>query len=138
MAALSLAGKHCAIVGATGIIGSAIARTFARQGAVLSLVSRSARSNQSDLESHLQDPPAQQAQHSKFELPRSHRFFNVDVADREAVRTAFSGKRKETVSETIKTILNCANNSFRGLRMTAELGRSIYWSIVPVSPRRRR
>ncbi|KAF4126341.1 3-oxoacyl-[acyl-carrier protein] reductase [Geosmithia morbida] len=45
-----IAGKHCAIVGATGTIGTAIARAFASKGAVLSLLGRTALDMQSKME----------------------------------------------------------------------------------------
>ncbi|UKZ51443.1 hypothetical protein TrVGV298_005203 [Trichoderma virens] len=40
--ALPFAGKHCVVVGATGVIGSSIAKAFSHQGAVISLLGRSA------------------------------------------------------------------------------------------------
>jgi short-subunit dehydrogenase len=40
MSTLSLVGKYCVITGATGGIGSAIARRFAQEGAWITLVGR--------------------------------------------------------------------------------------------------
>ena len=96
MSSLPLAGKHCAIIGATGVIGSAIAQTFAREGAVLSLLSRSALTNRHKLEPLLRqpDPSAEPATQN----PRAHRFFNVDATDREALRAAWQRGKNQAVS----------------------------------------
>ena len=103
----SLAGKHCAIVGATGVIGASIARTFANNGAVLSLISRSALTNRDRLAKDLSPPKASVPSENNTSpaLPQSHRFFNVDVADKGAVKAAFYTKRGDNVS--MNSIINC-------------------------------
>ncbi|KAK0389804.1 hypothetical protein NLU13_3377 [Sarocladium strictum] len=106
MTLTSLAGKHCAIVGATGVIGSAIAQTFAHQGAVLSLISRSALDNRARIEKSLKAPSASDSTDGSA-VPRAHRFFNVDVADREAVRAAFYAKRGDVIGP-VDVLVNCA------------------------------
>lgn len=106
MTLTSLAGKHCAIVGATGVIGSAIAQTFAHQGAVLSLISRSALDNMARIEKSLKAPSASDNTDGSA-VPRAHRFFSVDVADREAVRAAFYAKRGDVVGRAYIQVLVC-------------------------------
>ncbi|KAH8175566.1 enoyl-(Acyl carrier protein) reductase domain-containing protein [Sarocladium implicatum] len=116
MTLISLAGKHCAIVGATGVIGASIARTFSQNGAVLSLISRSALTKKDSLEKDLVPPNtlASSTSNSFSPLPRSHRFFNVDVADRAAVKAAFYTKRgdvsfdDETKIGPVDVLVNCA------------------------------
>ncbi|KAL2214100.1 3-ketoacyl-reductase, partial [Sarocladium strictum] len=113
MTLTSLAGKHCAIVGATGVIGSAIAQTFSHQGAVLSLISRTALDNRAKIEANLKAPsPAKDGGSSA--VPSAHRFFNVDVANRDAVQAAFYSKRGDVSFDDEKKIgpvdilVNCA------------------------------
>ena len=76
-----LAGKHCAIIGATGIIGSSIAKAFAAQGAVLSLMGRTALDIRPQLESQLTkyQPPSD----APPKRPAEHRFFKLDVTKHE-------------------------------------------------------
>lgn len=88
--ALSLAGKHCAIVGATGIIGSSIARAFANQGAVLTLLSRTILDAKPKFESDLavysrpgDQPPGR---------PHAHRFIPLDVSQPESIKGVFDSK----------------------------------------------
>lgn len=102
MALTSLAGKHCAIVGATGVIGSAIAQTFSHQGAVLSLISRTALDNRARIEANLKAPVSAKDGGSS-PVPSAHRFFNVDVANRDAVQAVFYTKRGDVVSCKLKS-----------------------------------
>lgn len=92
--ALRLAGKHAAVVGATGIIGSHIARAFANQGAVVSLLGRTAVHKRAALESQLQ-PVAQSSSPSQSPadvLPSSHQFIRLDVSDAAHIKSVFGGK----------------------------------------------
>lgn len=85
--ALPFTGKHCAIVGATGIIGSSIARAFASKGAVLTLLSRSVQQ-----QPRLQDqfpsyqPPAEASKH----LPREHRSIPLDILHTKSIGDVFA------------------------------------------------
>ncbi|RDA83795.1 hypothetical protein CP532_4605 [Ophiocordyceps camponoti-leonardi (nom. inval.)] len=67
-------GRHCAVVGATGLIGSHIAAAFARQGAAVSVLGRSALQAQSRL---------------RLE-PGDHRFIPVDVSDAAQIKAVFA------------------------------------------------
>ncbi|PHH83842.1 hypothetical protein CDD82_33 [Ophiocordyceps australis] len=84
------AGKHCAVVGATGAIGLPIAAAFARHGAALSLLGRSAVESRRRLESHLPPPP-----------PRApHRFLRLDVSDPVDVKRVFAGPSPDSTDES--------------------------------------
>jgi 3-oxoacyl-[acyl-carrier protein] reductase len=98
--ALRLAGKHAAVVGATGIIGSHIARAFANHGAVVSLLGRTAVDKRAALESQLQ-PVAQTTSSSSSSsssqlaadtLPSSHQFIRLDVSNAAHIKSVFGGK----------------------------------------------
>lgn len=80
---LPLAGKHCAIVGATGIIGSHIAKAFASHGAVLSLLGRSALDVRPRLEPELVPYSGG---------PEAHRFIRLDVQQRGSIKDVFASR----------------------------------------------
>lgn len=97
---MALAGKHCAVVGATGIIGSHIARAFAGQGAVLSLLGRSALESRPRLEPLLAPyVPTVNAEdgHANAAILKHHRFIRLDVAQRDSIKQVFSGKNENNV-----------------------------------------
>ncbi|PTB66434.1 NAD(P)-binding protein [Trichoderma citrinoviride] len=114
MALLPLAGKHCAVVGATGIIGFSIAKAFAQQGAVLSLLARSAVDARPRLEPQLRPyslPGTSDA--NDLGVPAAHRFIKLDVADRESIKAVFGarGSSKPQTATTVGPIdilVNCA------------------------------
>jgi 3-oxoacyl-[acyl-carrier protein] reductase len=86
--ALPFAGKHCAIVGATGTIGFSIAKSFASRGAVLSLLGRTAVDARPKLEPLLtpyQPPPGTRA-----DRPSAHRFIAVDARSQAGLKSAFA------------------------------------------------
>lgn len=94
--ALPLAGKHCAIVGATGIIGTSIAKAFASHGAVLTLLSRSILEAQPSFEKELRKPPTSTANGPSA----SHRYIKLDVCQPDNVAAAFRGQENK-VGRTI-------------------------------------
>lgn len=90
---LRLAGKHAVIVGATGTIGSHIAQAFAAQGAVVSLLGRTAIQARAKLEPQL--TPYTVAVHGgnpPSDTPTAHRFIRLDVADRGSIKDIFGGR----------------------------------------------
>lgn len=109
---LRFAGKHAAVVGATGVIGSHIAQAFARQGAVVSLLGRSALQQRDRLARQLAPPqlPAQDsASHSSHSssssptsaktataawLPIAHQFIKLDVSDAASIKQVFAGRAR--------------------------------------------
>ncbi|XWX01854.1 hypothetical protein V2A60_009883 [Cordyceps javanica] len=88
--ALRFAGKHVAVVGATGVIGSHVAQAFARQGAVVSLLGRSAVTQRARLEPQLAAPAAATASTA----PRAHQFLKLDVSDAASIKEVFGGRRR--------------------------------------------
>lgn len=102
--ALSLAGKHCAIVGATGVIGSSIAKAFANQGAVLTLLSRSILKAQPSFESDL--PRYSHPENSSPGRPDAHRFIPLDVSQPDNIKGTFGSK-----VEKLDILVNCAGIS---------------------------
>jgi 3-oxoacyl-[acyl-carrier protein] reductase len=117
MPPLSLAGKHCAIVGATGILGASIAKAFANQGAVLTLLSRTILDARPRFEPELrrfEAPP----DHPWQARPGHHRFLPLDVSSPQNIQSVFKhGVDTETkrVSETtvgpVDILVNCAGIS---------------------------
>lgn len=103
---MALAGKHCAIVGATGIIGSHIAQAFARRGAVLSLLGRSVLESRPRLEPLLAPylpPPSSLSPdtdqgRSNNKIPSEHRYIRLDVSQRESIKDIFAGRSQNNVS----------------------------------------
>ncbi|KEY64504.1 hypothetical protein S7711_07251 [Stachybotrys chartarum IBT 7711] len=102
--ALLFAGKHCAIVGATGIIGSSIAKAFASQGAVLSVLGRTALQVQPQLQRELRPP--QQGQDG---TPSAHQFICLDVSSTQSIKDAFSAQTSGV--GPIDILVNCAGIS---------------------------
>lgn len=91
--ALRFAGKHCAIVGATGTIGLRITKAFAQQGAVCSLLGRTAIEARSKLEPQLTPYAAPQLRSqadAQDTLPRSHQFIRLDISKKDSIRDVFT------------------------------------------------
>ncbi|KID88909.1 carbonic reductase 4 [Metarhizium guizhouense ARSEF 977] len=97
---IPLAGKHAVVVGATGTIGAHIARAFAAQGAVVSLLGRTALQARAKLEPQLTPYTASHGQNSPSDTPTSHRFIRLDVADRASIKHVF-GSRASQVSVAV-------------------------------------
>ncbi|KAI5467034.1 3-ketoacyl-reductase [Mariannaea sp. PMI_226] len=118
---MALAGKHCAVVGATGIIGAHIARAFAKQGAVLSLLGRTAIESRPRLEPLLTpyapDPAAADGSKSHSNgMPFQHRFMKLDVAKRDSIKSVFAGRDQDghfadTAVGPVDILINCAGIS---------------------------
>ncbi|UNI19921.1 3-oxoacyl-[acyl-carrier-protein] reductase [Purpureocillium takamizusanense] len=100
MTPLSLAGKHCAVVGGTGHIGFHIAKAFASRGAVVTVLGRSALEARPKLEPKLvpysPPPPAPSSDDAPAPrssppepLPASHRFLRLDLSDPANIKTVF-------------------------------------------------
>ncbi|KAH7156942.1 3-ketoacyl-reductase [Dactylonectria macrodidyma] len=120
---MALAGKHCAVVGATGIIGSHIARAFAGQGAVISLLGRSVVESRSRLEPLLapyRPPPSSSSpeavqSRSNSSVPSQHRFIRLDVSQGENIKDIFAGRDQNSDQDTtvgpVDILVNCAGIS---------------------------
>ncbi|TFA99451.1 3-oxoacyl reductase [Trichoderma ghanense] len=118
--ALPLAGKHCAVVGATGTIGFSIAKAFAKQGAVLTLLARSAADARPRLEPQLR--PYSLPGTDGVGVPAAHRFIKLDVAKREDIKAVFGarGSSKPQTGTTVGPIdilVNCAGITQTSLLM---------------------
>ncbi|RFU81321.1 3-ketoacyl-acyl-carrier- reductase [Trichoderma arundinaceum] len=118
--ALPFAGKHCVVVGATGVIGSSIAKAFAQQGAVISLLGRSAVDIRSRLEPQLRPyglPETDSATAAaQKDIPSAHRFIRLDASNREEIKTLFSPRASSkpqdgTAVGPIDVLVNCAGIS---------------------------
>ncbi|VUC28617.1 unnamed protein product [Clonostachys rosea] len=106
--ALPLAGKHCAIVGATGIIGTSIAKAFASHGAVLTLLSRSILDAQPSFEKELRKPQTSTAD----KPPAIHRYIKLDVCQPDNVAATFRGlQNKDQAVGPVDILINCAGIS---------------------------
>jgi 3-oxoacyl-[acyl-carrier protein] reductase len=108
--AFSLAGKHCAIVGATGVLGKSIAKLFSSQGAVLTLLSRSVQAARSELESNILHPYSSslQVEDLTASRPIDHRFVPLDLTEPGTIADAF--KSKGGVG-SVDVLVNCAGIS---------------------------
>ncbi|OTA02872.1 hypothetical protein A9Z42_0033110 [Trichoderma parareesei] len=129
--ALPLAGKHCAVVGATGIIGFSIAKAFAQQGAVLTLLARSAAEARPRLEPQLRPyslpgtttTTTTTKDTGDFGVPAAHRFIPLDVADRESIKAIFGARGSSSKPQTgtavgpIDVLVNCAGITQTSLLM---------------------
>ncbi|QLI70983.1 Carbonyl reductase family member 4 [Metarhizium brunneum] len=92
---IPLAGKHAVVVGATGTIGAHIAQAFAAQGAVVSLLGRTALQARAKLEPQLTPYTASHGQNSPSDTPTSHRFIRLDVADRASIKHVFDPRASQ-------------------------------------------
>ncbi|KAL7819240.1 3-ketoacyl-reductase [Trichoderma aethiopicum] len=121
--ALPLAGKHCAVVGATGIIGFSIAKAFAQQGAVLTLLARSAADARPRLEPQLRPYSLPGTADHDVGVPAAHRFLRLDVADRESIKAVFGARGSSSKPQTGTTVgpvdilVNCAGITQTSLLM---------------------
>ncbi|KAF5018036.1 hypothetical protein F66182_10010 [Fusarium sp. NRRL 66182] len=108
MPPLPLAGKHCAVVGATGVIGARVAAAFSSRGAVLSLLGRSVLDARPRLEPLL-TPYASESDSS----PSQHRFIRLDVAEHESIKGVFDGRdhTQDDVVGPVDILVNCAGIS---------------------------
>lgn len=96
--ALRFAGKHCAVVGATGVIGSHIARAFAANGAVVTSLGRSAVDMRSALESKMTPYTAPAEANSNGKAPTSHRFIKLDLTDSTNIKNTFSSRSEVSLA----------------------------------------
>ncbi|KAL7959740.1 3-ketoacyl-reductase [Trichoderma compactum] len=107
--ALPLAGKHCVVVGATGVIGFSIAKAFSHQGAVISLLGRSVLDARPRLEPQLRpySLPGTDA-----DTPSAHQFIRLNASNRDEIKAVFSsrGSPKSSVGP-IDILVNCAGIS---------------------------
>lgn len=137
MPPLPLAGKHCAIVGATGIIGSHIAKAFAQHGAVLSLLGRSALDVRPRLERELV-PYSSASGSGSVEGPVAHRFIRLDVRQRGSIKDVFGARAgAEGVSDLVRGFLFNGFVDIGGCSRVLLLDRLISSSIALVSRRLR-
>ncbi|KAL6908342.1 3-ketoacyl-reductase [Trichoderma evansii] len=121
--ALSFAGRHCVVVGATGVIGSSIAKAFAQNGAVVSLLGRSAVQVRHKLEPQLRPyslPETGDGTGSAATpggIPSAHRFIRLDASNREEIKALFSSRASSSESHEdasigpIDILVNCAGIS---------------------------
>ncbi|KAI6784290.1 uncharacterized protein J7T54_004836 [Emericellopsis cladophorae] len=102
-----LAGKHAAIIGATGSIGSSIAKAFAQQGAVLSLLGRTALDAQRTLGPQL--TPYQPLAGDSSKAPTEHRFIKLDVTSSAELKRLFSSRKAtDDAVGAVDILVNCA------------------------------
>ncbi|POR38354.1 3-ketoacyl-(Acyl-carrier-protein) reductase [Tolypocladium paradoxum] len=118
MSPLRFAGKHCAIVGATGIIGVQIAKAFARHGAVVSLLGRTALQSRSKLERELAPVAYAPPTPLQPDTPSEHQFIRLDVADPADIKSVFGGRGagsdqspNATAVGPLDILVNCAGIS---------------------------
>ncbi|KAH6606708.1 hypothetical protein Trco_005861 [Trichoderma cornu-damae] len=118
--ALPFAGKHCAVVGATGVIGSSIAKAFAQQGAVISLLGRSAVDVRARLEPQLRPYSRPETDDTgaaaQKDIPSAHRFIRLDASNREEIKAVFNSRalpepHVSTAVGPIDILVNCAGIS---------------------------
>ncbi|KAL7973940.1 3-ketoacyl-reductase [Trichoderma sp. SZMC 28014] len=120
---LQFAGRHCVVVGATGVIGSSIARAFAQHGAVVSLLGRSAVQVRHTLESQLRPYSLPETGNGTANaaaadgIPSAHRFIRLDVSNREEIKALFSSRtlpskpQDDVTIGPIDILVNCAGIS---------------------------
>lgn len=110
--ALQFAGRHCVVVGATGVIGSSIAKAFAQHGAVVSLLGRSAVQVRHKLEPQLRpyslpetgDGTGNAA--ASDGIPSVHRFIRLDASNKEEIKALFSSRASPSKVNTFIYIYN--------------------------------
>lgn len=95
--ALPFAGKHCVVVGATGVIGASIAKAFAQHGAVISLLGRSAVDVRSRLEPQLR-PYSLPETGTQRDIPSAHQFVRLDASNREDIKAVFGSRSLSKVN----------------------------------------
>ena len=109
------AGKHCVIVGATGTIGSAIAKAFSNQGAVCTLLGRTATKVRPALEEQLTPYQPPSSTENGPDLPPSHQFVDLDVSQPGAIKGAFTKQQQQSQSPAwvrpSDILVNCAGIS---------------------------
>ncbi|KAG5925225.1 hypothetical protein E4U61_000002 [Claviceps capensis] len=140
-----LAGKHTVVLGATGIIGSHIARAFASHGAVVTLLGRSAVQARAKLEPQMQ---AYRRGSADTEGPSAHRFIRLDVADRPSIKDVFGPRAAEDGSPSVGAmdiLVNCAgiaqttllkrtsDDALASILETNLLATMLAWCIINVS-----
>ncbi|KAM0520107.1 hypothetical protein ACHAPE_003382 [Trichoderma viride] len=121
--ALRFAGRHCVVVGATGVIGSSIAKAFAHHGAVVSLLGRSAVQARHKLEPQLRPYSLPETGDGTGNaaaadgIPSAHRFIRLDASNREEIKALFSSRAVPSKAQDDATIgpvdilVNCAGIS---------------------------
>ncbi|KAG5983037.1 hypothetical protein E4U55_000933 [Claviceps digitariae] len=107
MSPLGLAGKHAVVVGATGVIGIHIARAFAAQGAVVSLLGRSAVEQRPKLEPEL--IPYRKVAPSS-DGPSAHEFIRLDIVNPASIKDVFGPLERQggTSVGPMDILVNCA------------------------------
>ncbi|KAG6029056.1 hypothetical protein E4U41_000481 [Claviceps citrina] len=147
MPPLLLSGKHAVVVGATGTIGSHIARAFAAHGAVVSLLGRSALQARASLEPQL--TPFSKASSASSDGPRAHQFIRLDVADKASIEHVFGPLRgvQEGAASVgpMDILVNCAgiaqttllkrtsDEALASILDTNLLATMLVWCIINVS-----
>ncbi|KAM3526427.1 hypothetical protein NHJ13051_003474 [Beauveria bassiana] len=114
--ALRFAGKHAAVVGATGVIGSHIAAAFARHGASVTLLGRSALTQRARLEAQLAAAaPEHLTASSSSSSPRAHHFIKLDVSDAASIKAVFAGRAEQSAAAAavgpVDVLVNCVGIS---------------------------
>ncbi|KAM0451283.1 hypothetical protein ACHAPV_005265 [Trichoderma viride] len=121
--ALQFAGRHCVVVGATGVIGSSIAKAFAQHGAVVSLLGRSAIQVRHTLEPQLRPYGLPETGDGRAKavaadgIPSAHRFIRLDASNREEIKALFSSRtlpskpQDDATIGPIDILVNCAGIS---------------------------
>lgn len=108
--ALQFAGRHCVVVGATGVIGSSIAKAFAQHGAVVSLLGRSAIQVRHTLEPQLRPYGLPETGDGRAKavaadgIPSAHRFIRLDASNREEIKALFSSRTLPSKVNTFTSI----------------------------------
>lgn len=115
--ALQFAGRHCVVVGATGVIGSSIAKAFAHHGAVVSLLGRSAVQVRHKLEPQLRpyslpettgDGTGNTAAAADGIIPSAHRFIRLDASNKEEIKALFSARTPPSKVKIPVSVPTCA------------------------------
>lgn len=106
-----LSGKHAVVVGATGTIGSHIARAFAAQGAVVSLLGRTAVQARVKLEPQLDPFTKGSSASSSSDGPSSHQFIKLDVADKSSIKDVFGPREIQVGVPGFPCIVVCGGGA---------------------------
>lgn len=140
---LQFAGRHCVVVGATGVIGSSIARAFAQHGAVVSLLGRSAVQVRHTLEPQLRpyslsetgDGTGNAAGTAAADsIPSTHRFIRLDVSNREEIKALFSSRTLPSKVNTLTSIYSFdrLKNAIFTLTRIANFMNLLYYTLKSV------